>query len=108
MQTLTQVYNKASVNTMIERDLSEDVSRIDFFQLDNHKLLNLKIFFFQNINLAKYNYEIYDKELLAIIKIFKKQIPKLNKIGMLIKVNINQKNLEYFRTTKTIIKEQAC
>ena len=38
-----------------------------FFELREDKLLYLIAFFSKNLNLAKYNYEIYDKKLLAII-----------------------------------------
>ena len=37
------------------------------FQLGEDKLLYLVTFFIKNLNPAKCNYEIYDKELLAII-----------------------------------------
>lgn len=51
-------------------DLSNYVSSRIFFQLDNNKLIHLGDFFSKNLNLAKYNCEIYDKELLAIIRWF--------------------------------------
>ena len=36
------------------------------------KLYNLLLFFSKNLFLAKFNYEIYDKKLLTIIKYFEK------------------------------------
>ena len=36
-------------------------------QLGENRLLYLITFFFENLNSLKYNYKIYDKELLAII-----------------------------------------
>ena len=38
-----------------------------FFQLSKDRLLNFVAFFFKNLNYVKYNYEIFNKELLAII-----------------------------------------
>ena len=53
---------------------------------------------------AKRNYNIYDKELLAIVKSFKEYrlelTPYENKV--LVKVLTDYKNLEYFITTKKL------
>ena len=50
-------------------------------------------YFLKRLSLAKYNYEIYNKELLAIIRYFKQWRPKLEGAGFLIKVLSNYKNL---------------
>lgn len=42
-----------------------------FFQLSKDRLSYLVILFSKNLNLIEYNYEIYDKKLLAIIQYFK-------------------------------------
>lgn len=54
----------------MDTDLSNYVSSRVFFQLGNNKLIHLINFFSKNLNLVKCNYEIYDKELLAIIRWF--------------------------------------
>jgi hypothetical protein len=51
-------------------------------------------------NPAEYNYEIYDKELLAIIRCFKGWRPELQGAYYLIHVLIDHRNLEYFIITK--------
>jgi len=51
------------------------------------------VYYLKRLSLAKYNYEIYDKELLAIIRCFKQWRPKLEGAGFLIKVLSNYKNL---------------
>ena len=65
------VYYKQSVNTIVETDLSNYISSKVFSQLGNDELLYSIAFFSKNLNLAKCNYEINDKELLAIIRCFK-------------------------------------
>ena len=58
---------------------------------------------------TEYNYEIYDKELLTIIRAFEKWRPEL--AGTLIEdsthVIIDHKNLEYFISTKDSNRKQA-
>ena len=56
---------------------------------------------------TKYNYEIYDKELLAIIRCFEQWRPKLESSGIPVKVLTDHKSLEYFMTTKTLTRRQA-
>ena len=56
---------------------------------------------------AKCNYEIYDKELLAIIWCFKKWKPKLKDTDLPVKVLIDYKSVEYFMTTKKLTPRQA-
>ena len=51
------------------------------------------VYFLKQLSLAKCNYEIYDKELLAIIRCFKQWRPKLEGAGFPIKVLSNYKNL---------------
>ena len=52
----------------------------------------------------EYNYEIYNKELLVIVRVFEEWRPKL--MGTLVKDSIkilsDHRNLEYFMTTKQL------
>ena len=66
------------------------------------------VYFLKQLSPAEYNYEIYNKELLAIIKYFKQWQPKLKNTGFLIKVFNNYKNLQYFMTIKQLSYRQAC
>ena len=54
------------------------------------------MYFFKKYNSAKYNYEIYDKELITIIYAFEEQRLKLEDLIESIKIITNYKNLEYF------------
>ena len=51
----------------METNFSDYVSSGILSQFDKDGLLHPVAFFSKNLNLAKYNYEIYNKELLAII-----------------------------------------
>ena len=63
-------YYKQGVKTIVETDLSDYVSSGVFSQLGDDKLLHSMAFFSKNLNPAKCNYKIYNKDLLAIIRYF--------------------------------------
>ncbi|KAL2889854.1 Retrotransposable element Tf2 155 kDa protein type 1 [Ceratocystis lukuohia] len=56
---------------------------------------------------AECNYEIYDKELLAIIRCFEEWRPELEGAPSPVKVITNHRNLEYFISTKQLNRRQA-
>ena len=56
---------------------------------------------------AEYNYEIYDKELLAIVKCFKNWRSKLEFSDLPIQVFTDYRGLEYFHSKKTLTRRQA-
>ena len=51
---------------------------------------------------AECNYDIYDKELLAIIRAFKEWRPELKEAAEQIQVITDHKNLKYFMITKQL------
>jgi len=53
------------------------------------------------------NYEIYDKELMAIVQAFKKWHAELESVENPILVIMDHKNLEYFMMTKLLNHQQA-
>ena len=61
------IYYKQSLRTIVETDSSDYVSSGVLSQLGKDGLLHPVAFFSKNLNSAKCNYEIYNKELLAII-----------------------------------------
>jgi hypothetical protein len=73
-----------------------------FFQINNIFYIYFYIYFFKN-NIIKYNYEIYYKEILIIIKYLKKQNIELRNIKEF-QIRINYKNLKYFIIIKKFIK----
>ena len=64
-------------------------------------------FFSKKHSLTECNYEIYDKELLAIIRCFEEWRPELEGASSPIKVITDHRNLEYFTTTKLLNRRQA-
>ena len=92
-------YYKQGVKTIAKTNLSDYISSKVVFQLSDDKLLHFMAFFSQNLNPAKCNYEIYNKELLAIIRCFEQWKLKLEGTEVPIKVIIDYKSLEYFMTT---------
>jgi ABC-type Zn uptake system ZnuABC Zn-binding protein ZnuA len=58
------------------------------------------------MNPAERNYDIYDKELLAIVKTLKEFRAKLMSIENML-ILTDHKNLEYFTTTKLLNERQA-
>ena len=56
---------------------------------------------------AECNYEIYDKELLVIIRAFEIWRPELEGTEKPVTVISDHKNLEYFITTKLLSRRQA-
>ena len=92
---------------MIETDASDDVVACVVSQKHyiNDKVTQKPIAYFsKKMSPTKRNYDIYDKELLAIIKAFEEYRPKLASYNddMPVKVLTNYKNLEYFMTTKRL------
>ena len=64
-------YYKQSVKTIVKTNSFDYVNNEVFSQLGNDKLLYPIAFFSKNFNLVECNYEIYDEELLAIIRYFR-------------------------------------
>ena len=62
---------KQGLKTIVETDSFDYVSSGVLSQLGKDGLLHPVAFFSKNLNPAESNYEIYDKELLAIIRCFK-------------------------------------
>ncbi len=76
-------------------------------QYDDENILHSMIFYNKNMILAECNYEIYDKELLIIIRCLKHWCFKLKCMNILIKIFINHLNLKYFMIIKELIRWQA-
>lgn len=65
------VHQKQDLKTIVKTDFFDNINHRVFFQLGKERLLLFIAFFFQNLNNTKWNYKIYDKDLLAIVKYFK-------------------------------------
>lgn len=73
---------------------------------DDH-LLHPIAYFSGRLTPAQVNYEIYDKELLAVVTAFEHWRAELQGTSEPVSVISDHKNLEYFMTTKTLNRRQA-
>lgn len=76
-------------------------------QYDDQKILHPVAYFSGPLNAAQINYEIYDKELLAVVTAFKHWRPELEGTLDPVLVITDHKNLEYFMTSKDLSRRQA-
>jgi len=60
-------------------------------------------FYSQTLQVAKLNYDVHDKELLAIVEAFKKWQHYLERIANPVEVIMDHKNLTYFCSSKALI-----
>ena len=76
-------------------------------QYDDNGVLHPVAYFSKKHSAAECNYEIYDKELMAIIRCFEEWQPELESTPHPIRVLSDHKNLEYFMSTKLLSRRQA-
>ena len=98
------VYDK---EITIETDASDYVSAGIMSQYDESGTLHPVAFLTKKHSPAEFNYEIYDKELIAIVWEFEEWRPHLEGSSFPIQVLSDHKNLEYFKSTKLHNRRQA-
>ena len=91
-----------NLKIVVETDVSDYVSEGILSQYNKNDVLHLIAYFFKKHNSAECNYEIYDKELMAIICTFKEWRSELEDSTYSIDVITDHKNLEYFMFTKQL------
>ena len=116
-EELKKAFTSASVlahfnsnkKTWIETDAFDYVIAAVLSQKNKQGTLRSVVFMFKKISSQEYNYEIYDKELLAMIRVFEEWHSKLAETPVedLIKILTDHKNLEYFMFTKQLNRRQA-
>lgn len=99
-------YNPDS-RIVVETDASDYVSGGILSQYDEEGILHPIAYFSKKHNPAECNYEIYDKELMAIVRAFEEWRPELEGSSLPIDVITDHKNLEYFMSTKQLSRRQA-
>ncbi len=92
---------------VVETDASDYVSGGILSQYDDQEVLHPVAYFSKKHNPAECNYEIYDKELMAIVRAFEEWRPELEGSTYPIHVITDHKNLEYFMSTKQLSRRQA-
>jgi hypothetical protein len=94
-------------DVIIETDASDDVSASVLSQYHDDNVLHPMAYFSKKHSPTECNYEIYDKELMAIVRAFEEWRTELQSIINPIRVLSDHKNLEYFKTTKLLNRRQA-
>ncbi|TKA49304.1 hypothetical protein B0A49_13706, partial [Cryomyces minteri] len=92
---------------VVETDASNYVSAGVLSQYDSQGVLWPVAYFSKRHSPAECNYEIYDKELLAIIRAFEQWRPELEGAALPIQTLTDHKNLQYSTTTKQLSHRQA-
>lgn len=93
--------------TILETDASEYVTAAILSQYDNNNVLRPVAFMSKKMLPAECNYEIFDKELLAIVKAFETWTSELGSVESPTLILSDHKNLECFTTTKKLNRRQA-
>jgi hypothetical protein len=114
-ETLKQAFTTAPIvrhfdydrEIIVETDASDYVSAGVLSQYDDEGILHPVAFFSKKHTPAECNYEIYDKELMAIIRAFEEWRPELEGALHPIQVLSDHKNLEYFMSTKLLNRRQT-
>ena len=88
--------------TVVETNALNYVSGDIPSQYDNDRILHLMAYFSKKYLPAECNYEIYDKELMAIVRAFEEWRPKLEGSTSPIDVILDHKNLEYFASSNQL------
>jgi hypothetical protein len=79
---------------IVDTDLSDYICAGVVSQYDNDRILHHVTFFSEEDTPAECNYEIHDKELIAIVRAFEEWRPKLEDTLHPIQVLSDQKSLE--------------
>jgi len=93
--------------TVLETDASDWASGGILSQYNDDGILQPVAYFSSKHSAQECNYEIYDKELLAIIKSLEEWRPELLGAQEPVEVITDHKNLEYFMTTKALNQRQV-
>lgn len=91
----------------VECDSSDYVNAGCLSQPDGVGVLHPVAFFSRRMIPAECNYDIYDKELMAIVRAFEEWRAELEGTEMPVEVISDHKNLQHFMTTKRLSRRQA-
>jgi len=95
------------LESVVEADSSDHAQGGVLSQYGKDGILRPVAFFSRKLAPAETNYEIYDKELLAIVRCFEQWRPELEGSLFPIRVLTDHKNLQYFMTTKQLSHRQT-
>jgi hypothetical protein len=107
IETFILSYFSSELKTYLKSDSSNYVSVEVLSQKENDDLIKSVMYFSKTLFSVECNYEIYDKELLIIIRCFEQWRAELQSVKTFINVLIDHKNLKYFMTTKKLNRRQT-
>ncbi|KAL5614260.1 uncharacterized protein BROUX77_000097 [Berkeleyomyces rouxiae] len=93
--------------TIVECDCSGWALGGTLSQVDDEGELRPVAFFSKKLSPAEVNYEIHDKELLAVVKCLEEWRGELKSLGAPFKILTDHKNLQYFMTTRKLSERQV-
>jgi hypothetical protein len=91
----------------VETDASNWASGGVLSQYDDNRKLRPVAFFSSKHTVLECNYEIYDKELLAIVKALEEWCPELQGTENSFEIITDYKNLQIFMSTKQLNQHQV-
>ena len=92
---------------ILETDSSDYVNSRVLSQYNDEGLLYPVAYYSKNLNPAKCNYQIYDKELLTIIRCLEHWRPELECTNIPIRIFTDHKGLMYFAEGRDLSRRQA-
>ena len=92
---------------MVETDASDYISAGVLSDYDEQGILHPVAFCSKKHAPAECNYEIFDEELLAVVRAFEEWRAELQSVADPVKVLTDHKNLKYFTTTKPLNRRQT-
>ena len=92
---------------IVETDTSDFISASILSQYSDDGILHPVAFYLKKHSPAECNYEIYNKELMAIVRVFEEWYPEQEGALFPIQVLSDHKNLEYFMSTKLLNRRQT-
>jgi hypothetical protein len=92
---------------IIETDASDYMSARVLSQQDEEEVLHPVAYYSKTHSPAECNYDIYDKELMAIIKALEEWRPECEGAAYPLQLITDHENLEYFVTKKLLNRRQA-
>jgi hypothetical protein len=93
--------------TVVETDASDFALGAVLSQVQDTSRLHPVAYHSRKFKPAEINYDMHDKEMLAIVAAFKEWEHMLKSVADQITVYTDHKNLEYFATTKVLTRRQA-
>ncbi len=101
------LYFSSEFETFLKSDSFDYVSVEVLCQKENNDLIESVIYLSKILSSVEYICEIYDKELLTIIRCFEQWRAELQSVKLSTKVLIDHKSLKCFMTTKKLSKRPA-